>query len=110
MNQIQVFILKILTESFDMTFEINDKARGCRKNLTLPSLTSWEDLQDNVSQIFNIHPKSLQLQYRFSNKKNNALPFDLHSHDDYVEMLNQLRPFVVPKSYQLGNVRQLLEN
>lgn len=87
-----------------MTFEINDKARGARKNITLPSSTSWGDLQDKVAQILNIHPGSLQLQYRFSNEKNNLLPFDLRSHQDYDEMSDQLRPFIVPKILANGKV------
>jgi hypothetical protein len=101
-------MLKKLTEAFEMTFEINDKARGSRKNLTLPSSTSWEDLKDRVSQIFNIHPKSLQLQYRFSNKKNNALPFDLLSHDDYIGMRSLLRPFILPKILSSGKVSKTI--
>ena len=52
-----------------MTFEINDKARGARKNLTLSSLASWDNLQDRVAQVLNVHQGSLQLQYRFSNEK-----------------------------------------
>lgn len=80
-----------------MTFEINDKARGARKNLTLPSSTSWAILQDRVSQVLNVHPGSLHLQYRLSNEKNNLPPFDLHSQDDFIEMCDQLRPFVVPR-------------
>ena len=78
-------------------FEINNKARGARKNLTLSSLASWDNLQDRVAQVLNVHQESLQLQYRFSNEKNNSLPFDLRSHDDYDEMRDQLRPFIVPK-------------
>ena len=85
-----------------MTFEINDQARGTRKNLTLPSLTSWDDLQDRVSQVLNIHPASLELQYRFSNENKNLLPFDLSSHDDYVEMCNQLCQLVVPRILKNG--------
>lgn len=80
-----------------MTFEINDRARGARKNLTLSSLTSWDDLQDRVAQVLNVHQGSLQLQYRFSNEKNNSLPFDLRSHDDYDEMRDQLRPHILPR-------------
>jgi len=87
----------ILTDTFEMTFEINDKARRARKNITLPSYTSWNTLKDRVAQVFNIHPGSLQLQYRFSNEKSNSLPFDLVSLDDYNEMRDQLRPHVVPK-------------
>lgn len=90
-------ILHIVTEAFEMTFEINDKARGTRKNLTLPSSKSWADLQDRVAQALNIHHGSLKLQYRFSNEKNNSLPFDLSSDNDYIEMRNQLRPFILPK-------------
>lgn len=80
-----------------MTFEINDRARGAQKNLTLSSLTSWDDLQDRVAQVLNVHQGSLQLQYRFSNEKNNSLPFDLRSHDDYDEMRDQLRPHILPR-------------
>jgi hypothetical protein len=76
----------VLTEVFDMTFEINDKARGARKNITLPSFTSWDTLKDKVAQVFNLHPGSLQLQYRFSNEKSSSLPFDLISLNDYNEM------------------------
>jgi hypothetical protein len=86
-----------MTETFEMTIEVHDKAKGARKNLTLPSSTPWADLQNKVAQIFNIYPGSLQLQYRFSNEKPNSLPFDLNSHDAYVMMCDQLRPFVVPK-------------
>lgn len=85
-----------------MTFEINDKARGARKKLTLPSSTSWDDLRDRVSHVFNIHPASLQLQYRFSNENKNSLPFDLCSYNDYIEMCDQLRPFVIPKILSNG--------
>jgi hypothetical protein len=102
----------MLTEAFEMTFEINDKAKGSRKNIIRPSSTSWEDLKDSVSEIFNIHPRSLQLQYRFSNEKNNALPFDLSTHDDYIGMRNQLRPLVLPKILSSGkpskSVRKLV--
>lgn len=87
-----------------MTFEINDKARGTRKNITLPSITPWADLQDWVAQVLNVYRGSLQLQYRFSNEKNNSLPYDLHSHDDYDAMRDQLRPFIVPKILASGRV------
>lgn len=95
-------MLDILTEDFVMTFEINDKARGARKKLTLPSSTSWDDLRDRVSHVLNIHPASLQLQYRFSNENKNSLPFDLCSYNDYIEMCDQLRPFVIPKILSNG--------
>jgi hypothetical protein len=95
-----------------MTFEINDQARGVRKNLTLSSLASWASLQDRVAQVLNVHQRSLQLQYRFSNEKNNSLPFDLRSHDDYDEMRDQLRPYIVPKILANGkpskSVRKLV--
>lgn len=80
-----------------MTFEINDKARGARKNVTLPSFTSWDNLKDRVAQVLNRHPESLHLQYRFSNEKSNSLPFDLVSLTDYDEMRDKLKPFVIPK-------------
>ena len=87
----------ILTKTFEMTFEVNDKARGAQKKLTLSSLASWANLQDQVAQALNVHQGSLQLQYCFSNGKTNSLPFDLHSYDDYDEMHDQLRPFIVPR-------------
>lgn len=85
-----------------MTFEINDKARGARKIITLPSFTAWDSLRDKVAQVLNNHPGSLRLQYRFSNEKGNALPFDLVSLNDYNEMRDQLKPFVVPKILASG--------
>jgi hypothetical protein len=85
-----------------MTFEINDKARGARKNITLRSFTSWDNLKDRVAQVLNLHPQSLHLQYRFSNEKSNSLPCDLVSPNDYNEMREQLKPFVVPKILASG--------
>ena len=92
----------MLTDVFDMTFEVNDKARGARKNITLPSFTSWDTLKDKVAQVLNRHPGLLQLQYRFSNEKSNSLPFDLLSLEDYHGMCDQLRPLVVPKILASG--------
>lgn len=107
MNPVSLFTAldsyaNIFTETFDMTYEINDKAKGTRKKLTLPSSSSWVDLRDKVSEVFNVHPGSLQLQYRLSNENKNSLPFDLCSHDDYTEMCDQLRPFVIPKILSNG--------
>jgi hypothetical protein len=94
----------VLTDSdvFDMTFEINDKARGARKNVTLPSYTSWDSLKDKVAQVLNLHPGSLRLQYRFSNEKGNVLPFDLVSLEDYHDMCDQLKVLVGPKILASG--------
>jgi hypothetical protein len=92
----------VFTDIFDMKFEINDKAKGARKNITLPSFTTWDNLKDRVAQVLNRHPGSLQLQYRFSNEKSNSLPFDLLSLNDYNEMCDQLKPFVVPKILASG--------
>ena len=72
------------------------------KVLLSPSTTSWDELQDKVLQILNIHPASLQLQYCFSNEKNNSLFFNLDSHDDYIGMCGQLRPFVVLRIFSNG--------
>ena len=95
-----------------MTFEINDKARGARKNITLPSSTSWAALQDRVAQILNIHQGSLQLQYRFSNDKSTLDPFDLRLDADYCGMRDILRPLVVPRILANGkpskSVRKLV--
>ena len=92
----------LLTDVFDMTFEINDRARGARKNLTLPSFSSWDTLKDKVAEVLNLHPGSLRLQYRFSNEKSNALPFYLVSLEDYHAMCDQLKPLVVPKILASG--------
>lgn len=97
---------------FDMPLEINDEVKGIRKNLNLPSLTSWDDFRDMVSQVLNIHPGSLQLQFRLSNEKSNLLPFDLRSYDDYAEMRDQIRPFATPRILSNGkpskSVRKLV--
>jgi hypothetical protein len=76
--------------------------RGTRKNLTLPSFTAWVTLKDKVAQILNVHPQTLQLQYRFSNEKSNSLPFELVSLDDYHGMRDQLKPLIVPKILASG--------
>jgi hypothetical protein len=96
--------LHLFTDSdvFDMTLEINDRARQARKLIALPSTTPWNVLKDRVAQVFNIHPGSMQLQYRLSNEKPNSFPFDLISLEDYNEMRDQLRPFVVPKILASG--------
>jgi hypothetical protein len=54
-------------------------------------------MQNQVAQIFNIYPGSLQLQYRLSTNKQNSFPFDFDSHDTYVDMCDQLQLLVVPK-------------
>lgn len=88
---------------FEMTFEINDKARGARKSISLPSYSSWDTLKDKVAQVLNVHPGSLQLQYLFSNEKSrNSLPFDLVSLEDYHGMCDKLKPFMVPKILASG--------
>ena len=92
----------VFTDTFEMTFEINDKARGARKIITLPSFTASDSLKDKVIQVLNNYPGSLQLQYQFSNEKSNALPFDLVSLNDYNKMHDQLKPFVVPKILASG--------
>jgi hypothetical protein len=97
----------VLTDVFDMTFEINDRVRGARKNITLPSYSSWDTLKDKVAQVLNLHPGSLKLQYRFSNEKSNALPFDLVSIEDYHTMCDQLKPLVVPKILASGKLSKM---
>ena len=92
----------VFTDTFKMTFEINDKARGAQKRITLPSFTAWDSLKDKVTQVLNNHPGSLQLQYQFSNENSNALPFDLVLINDYNKMRDQLKPFVVPKILASG--------
>ena len=92
-----------------MMFKINNKARGARKNLTLPLTTSWANLQDRVAQVLNVHQGSLQLQYHFSNEKNNSLQFDLRSHDEYNEMRDQLRPLIVPRVLANGKVLKSIQ-
>lgn len=90
------------TEPFDMTFEINDVAKGIRKNLTMSSMTLWDDLRNKVAQVLNIFPGSLRLQYRFSNEQKASLPFDLDSDEAYKEMRDKLEPLVVPEILKSG--------
>ena len=93
---------KVLTAVFEMTFEINDKARGARKIISLPSYSSWDTLKDKVAQVLNVHTGSLKLQYLLSNERSNSLPFDLISLEDYHDMCDKLKPFVIPKILASG--------
>jgi hypothetical protein len=90
------------TEPFDMTFEINDVAKGIRKSLTMSSTTLWHDLHNKFAQTLNIFLGSLHLQYRFSNEQKASLPFDLDSNEAYKEMRNKLEPLIVPEILKSG--------
>ena len=85
-----------------MTFEIEDKAKGSRCSLVVPSMILWYDFQQKVAEILGIFPTKLQLQYRFSNENKSSLPFDLNCHTSFGSMCNKLRPFVVPPTLNNG--------
>jgi hypothetical protein len=53
------FLLVWNTEPFDMTFEINDVAKGIGVNLTLSSMTLWQDLCHKVAHVLNMFLDSL---------------------------------------------------
>jgi hypothetical protein len=91
-----------IIEPFEMTFEIDDMAKGIRQTLTVPSTTLWYDLQNQVARVINVFPDSMNLQYRFSNEKKTALPFNLDSHESYVAMCDKLEPLVVPEILKNG--------
>ena len=44
----------VLTYVVNMTFEINDRVRGARKNITLPSFSSWDTLKDKAAEVLNV--------------------------------------------------------
>jgi len=91
-----------IIEPFEMTFKIDDTAKGIRQTLTVPSTTLWYDLQNQVARVINVFPDSMNLQYRFSNEKKTALPFNLDSHESYVAMCDKLEPLVVPEILKNG--------
>lgn len=91
---------------FDMTFEINDIAKGIRTNLTLPSTTLWYNARQQIAKALNMFPDSLHLQYRFSNEQKGSLPFNLDTVESYEEMREKLEPFVVPELTKQGKPRK----
>ena len=91
-----------MAEPFQMTFEIEDKAKGSQKELIVPSTIVWLDFKQQVAETLNVFPSNLQLQYRLSNTGNKSLPFDLNSHVTFGSMCNKLRPFVVPPTLKSG--------
>jgi len=96
------FLLVWNTEPFDMTFEINDVAKGIGVNLTLSSMTLWQDLCHKIAHVLNMFLDSLHLQYCFSNEKKGSLPFNLDSAKSYKEMRNKLEPLVISEILQNG--------
>ena len=61
------------SESFDITFEVNDIINGIRTNLILSSMTSWNDFHHKVAEVLNVFPDSLCLQYQFSNVHSHSI-------------------------------------
>ena len=91
-----------MTEQFQMTFEIEDRAKNHRLELIVSSTILWYDFQQEVTKKLNIFPSKMELQYHFSNKNCSSLPFDLNSHLSFASMRNKLRPFVVPPTLNNG--------
>ena len=91
-----------MTEQFQMTFEIEDRAKNRCLELVVSSTILWYDFQQEVAKKLNIFPSKMELQYRFSNENHSSLPFDLNSHLSFASMCNKLRPFVVPPTLNNG--------
>ena len=91
-----------MTEQFQMTFEIEDRAKNRRFELIVSSTILWYDFQQEVAKKLNIFPLKMELQYRFSNENRSSLPFDLNSHLSFASMCDKLRPFVVPPTLNNG--------
>ena len=91
-----------MTEQFQMTFEIEDRAKNCRLELVVSSTILWYDFQQEVAKKLNIFLSKMELQYCFSNENRSSLPFDLNSHLSFASMCNKLRPFVVPPTLNNG--------
>ena len=91
-----------MTEQFQMTFEIEDRAKNHRLELIVSSTILWYDFQQEVAKKLNIFPLKMELQYRFSNENRSSLPFDLNSHLSFASMCDKLRPFVVPPTLNNG--------
>ena len=85
-----------------MTFEIEDRLKGSQQVLIVPSTILWFNFQQKITEVLNIFPSKLQLQYRFSNENKSSLPFDLNSHVLFGLMCNKLRPLVVPPTLKNG--------
>ena len=91
-----------MTEQFQMTFEIEDRAKNRHLELIVSSTILWYDFQQEVAKKLNIFLLKMELQYHFSNKNRSSLPFDLNSHLSFASMRNKLRPFVVPPTLNNG--------
>ena len=58
-----IILTSKISESFNITFEVNDIVNGICTNLILSSMTSWNDFHHKVAEVLNIFPGSLCLQY-----------------------------------------------
>lgn len=78
------------------TMDVTNKQKGSRVIQTSSSITPWTALKDKLSEIMNIHPTTLQAQYRLSTENKRSLLFDLTSQLDLDALIIRLRPLVVP--------------
>ena len=85
-----------------MTFKIEDRLKGSQQALIVPSTILWFDFQQKITEVLNVFPSKLQLQYCFSNENISSLPFDLNSHVLFGLMCDKLRPLVVLPTVKNG--------
>ena len=85
-----------------MTFKIKDEVKGSRQEPIVLSTITWYDFQQKVTEVLNIFPSKLQLQYHFSNENKTSLPFNLNSHMSFGSISHKLRPLVMPATLKNG--------
>src|ERR1700720_3839508 len=86
-----------------MTFEINDKAKGARKNITLSSSTAWVDMRNRVAEVFNIYPGS-SIVSPLTNKTHSRL-ISIHMKPMLRCAINSDH-VLFPRSWQTGSLRK----
>src|SRR5882762_318036 len=86
----------VILDDFEITLEVNDTQKGSRSFVTIKSLISWPDLQNQLAATFNVYPGSLHAQYRLSNEAKGSLPLDLISEQHLNALIMFLRPLIVP--------------
>ena len=91
-----------MADIFQMTIEVEDKAKGSQSELVVSSTITRYDFQQKVTKRLSIFPLKLTLQYHFINENRSSLPFNLNSHISFESMCDKLRPFVVPPMLNNG--------
>jgi hypothetical protein len=63
---------------------------------------TWDELKEQLSIQFNVHPTTLHARYRFSSDLKQALLCDLLTEDQFNMMIKLLKPQVVPERTATG--------